>query len=233
MKRVNREIFTICLTAVLSGCSAYYPISVDESNIKQRLEKSEFQGIPVAETQYQAMENMKTYADWYLLKSNDLKKASFRFSDGSLGMTIAGLAAGFADKPKGAAEAIFLSNMLDIPSSRYQIEVQSTNYEKASDAMLCMYQSLKPTMSKKLQKENNFNEWLDVPDVSFLNKKINDVKQKLRNVQNSVTLAKPDIAKIESAIMEKLTKKSGGRSISDEKARSEFESDLEKCIAEF
>lgn len=207
MKKVSHNFFIYCMTVIISGCSTYYPIPVDEENIKQRLEKSDFEwGLPIADTQHQALENMKEYADWYLLKSNKLKKSSFIFSDASLGMTIVGLAAGFAGKAKGAAESVFLSNMLDIPSSRYQIKVQSSNYEKASDVMLCMYQPLKPIVFKEASKKSDFYERPDVPNVSFLNERINDVRKKLRDLQTSVTLSRPDIEKIESAIKEELSR---------------------------
>lgn len=184
-------MITLCTVFQLTGCSSLYPLPVDEKNIVAELAKRKASyGLPVATNSTEVIKNLKDYSDWYFLKSNDLRERQFELSDTSLGFGIAGLIAGIAKSPEGAAAGALLASASEMPSDRYQLSVQAANYEKASDTMHCMYRYLVP------YKANS-----DVfPDIEFINDRVYEIRRKLRKAQASVTSTTPDLTELEASL---------------------------------
>lgn len=215
---------------MISSCSTYYPLPIDETNIEKRIDNDVEHGLPVAINQDDAVKNMKSYSDWYLIKAMELKKSQYKFSDASLGFTLAGLVAGFSGEAETAAGSSLMANFFGWPQSRYKIEVQASNYAKASDAMACMHRYMIP-----LLKDSPLNKEA-MPTIDFFNEKIDEVRKKLRKLQLDVVLADPDLSKINEAI--KVILSGGDRTLSffektDEDKRKEIEANLNKCVANF
>ncbi|MBO0612647.1 hypothetical protein [Thiothrix fructosivorans] len=146
-----------------------------------------------------------------------------------MSLALAGLLAGFSGEAKGAAAGSLIGNLIDIPNTRYNFEVQSVNYAKASDAMACMYDYLE---SQEQTRSLSYK---------LLNAKIYQVHRKLNILQNDVQLAEPDLKVIESALSE-IKKERDAQNIRDTSARrstpsepSEKEkiAELDSCIAAF
>ncbi|NVJ64739.1 MAG: hypothetical protein HWD84_11005 [Flavobacteriaceae bacterium] len=181
----------LCTIIQISGCSSMYPLPVDEKNIEAELAKRKATyGLAVATNPTEIIKNLKNYSDWYFLKSNDLRERQFELSDASLGFGVAGLIAGIAKSPEGAAAGALLASASEMPSDRYQLAVQAANYEKASDVMHCMYRYLIPYKGDA----NVF------PEIEFINDRIYEVRRKLRKAQASVTLTSPDLTELEASL---------------------------------
>ncbi|MEP4098808.1 hypothetical protein [Paraglaciecola sp.] len=181
----------LCAFFQLTGCSSMYPLPVDEKNITTELTKRKANyGLPVATNSTEVIKNLKDYSDWYFLKSNDLRERQFELSDTSLGFGVAGLIAGIAKSPEGAAAGALLASASEMPNDRYQLSVQAANYEKASDTMHCMYRYLVPYKA-------NTNVF---PDIDFINDRIYEIRRKLRKAQASVTLTSPDLTELEASL---------------------------------
>ncbi|MDP2523832.1 hypothetical protein Q8W30_14750 [Neptunomonas phycophila] len=174
-----------------SGCSSLYPLPVDEKNIAAGLtEYNRENGLDIATTQAEAISNLKDYSDWYFLKSSSRQKHQYQLSDTSLGFGMAGIIAGIAKSPEGAAAGALLASSSEMPNDRYQLAVQAANYEKASDSMHCMYRYLAPYRGNPSA----------LPAVEFLNDRIYEVRRKLRKAQASITLTSPDLTQLEVSL---------------------------------
>ena len=181
----------------ISGCGTLYPLPVKENNISEELEKNNKEyGLPIAKNIEEAKENIKNYADWYFIKSVELKEFQYKAGDTSLGFGIAGLIAGITKSPEGAAAGALLSSVSQMPSDRYHIAVQAANYEKASDTMHCLY--------RKIVQQDNTNS---IPDKNYLNDRIYEVRRKLRKLQSNISLASPDITEMERSLKLTLEKR--------------------------
>ena len=229
--------FLPILIITMSGCAQYHPLPVDEKDIVSRLQKDgESRGLLTAANQVDAIANLKTYSEWYFKKYADYKEHQFNWSDTSLGFGIAGLAAGIAKSPEGAAAGALLASTAKMPGDRYQLTVQATNYEKASDTMSCMHDYLVPLQS-------NLNT---VPSVHFINERIKETRLKLRKAQASINLVSPNLAELEKALRAVIEQKSnkdnteeliGTRGITqaqlEEETKLLAEKELIACVAAF
>lgn len=236
------HIIAILFVTFLTGCSRMYPLPVDEKNIAAKLAKhNTTYGLPVATTQTDAINNLKDYSDWYFIKSNNLREHQFELSDTSLGFGIAGIIAGIASSPEGAALGALLASSSEMPNDRYQLAVQAANYEKASDTMHCMYRHLAPYRSR-------FNI---LPTPEFLNDRIYEVRRKLRKAQSSITLTTPDLTELEASLKKVVKQqpavnaavsanlvaidddKSDAQATSDNEQKKQLENYLNSCLAAF
>ena len=191
--------FLIILPLILlTACQNLHPLPVDEVDIENKLNEDDDGkevGLGEASDTDDAIDNMKTYSQWYFKKANELREYAYKADDRSLGFAMAGLVAGVTKSPEGAAAGALLSSVVGMPVDRYQLGVQAANYEKASDVMHCMYRILSPNRQGSL------------PDVRFLNDKIYEVRRKLRKAQTSVTLVAPDLSELEEHMKEIVNKK--------------------------
>lgn len=239
MKYLN----SVCIFILfLSGCSSMYPLPVDEKNIAAGLTKYNGEnGLAIATTQAGAISNLKDYSDWYFLKSSSLQERQYELSDTSLGFGIAGIIAGIAKSPEGAAAGALLASSSEMPNDRYHLAVQSANYEKASDSMHCMYRHLAPYRGNPSA----------LPALEFLNDRIYEVRRKLRKSQASITLTSPDITQLEAslkkvveqqpivdaAVAANIAALDGAKAIaqaaSDTAQKEQLENHLYSCVASF
>ena len=198
MKHLLRIIVVCFFTLLAAGCASLYPLPVDEKDIMDNLEKHDklyngtkgLYGLEPATDHPQAIKNLRIYSDWYFLKTNNLRKYQFELKDRSLFFGIAGMLAGIAKSPEWAVGGTLLASSVEMPNDRYQLSVQSANYEKASDTMYCMYRHLAP-----YQNDTNV-----LPFVKFLNDRIYEVRRKLRKAQTSITLTSPDLTKLTASL---------------------------------
>ena len=219
-----------------------YPLPVDEKNISTELAKhNSTYGLPVATTQSKAIDNMKDYSDWYFLKSNSLRERQYELSDTSLGFGIAGIVAGIAKSPEGAAAGALLASASEMPNDRYLLAVQSANYEKASDSMHCMYRYLTPHRGNPSA----------LPAVEFLNDRIYEIRRKLRKAQSSITLTSPDLTQLEASLKKVVDQqkdvddanlanisalagnKANTQAALDKEQKEQLENHLNTCVASF
>ncbi|MCG7568530.1 hypothetical protein MHM89_01190 [Pseudoalteromonas sp. CNC9-20] len=194
----KRLLPVIYLIVLVTGCSSYRPLPVDELNIDSRLTAYKTNhgsiGLSIAENPQSSVTNMKKYSDWYLLKATDLQEKLYKHSDYSLGFGVAGLIAGVAGSPEGAAIGALLASSSTIPAERYSLAVQAQNYQKASDTLNCMYRHLAPHKQGEL------------PRVEILNDAIYQIRIQLRKLQSSITLADPDMEKLKNSLATLMTK---------------------------
>jgi len=219
-----------------------YPLPVDEKNIAVELAKhNSTYGLQVAATQPDAIDNIRDYSDWYFLKSNSLRARQYELSDTSLGFGVAGIMAGIAKSPEGAAAGALLASASEIPNDRYQLAVQSANYEKASDSMHCMYRYLTPHRSNTIA----------LPTVEFLNDRIYEIRRKLRKAQSSITLTSPDLTQLEASLKKVVDQqqdvdaalvanvaalagnKANTQAALDKEKKEQLENYLNTCVASF
>lgn len=192
-----KKIVSISLFSVLlSACDSLRPLPVvePEGGTAENPSQPDFRrgGLIPAHTADQAVKNLKIYADSYYSTGEKLRASEFDNSDLTLMGGILALVGGVAKSVEVAVAGGILSAGSSISSQRYQLKIQAANYEKAGDAMSCMYRNgmqLKPIDVKYLSESP-----------SFINEKIDEVRGKLRKAQISVDLLSPKTDELEKSL---------------------------------
>lgn len=237
-------VATIISLTVLSGCARFYPLPVEEPSAYVKKGNQDVRrtpdyqrgGLLPAVNIEEAIENLKIYGDAYQVYGDMLRRNEYISSDTLLAGGILGVVGGVAKSAETAIAGAVLGAGASIISERYQLLVQATNYENASDSMYCMYVNLYPVAGGGVSYQ-------------FVNEKIDEVRRKLRKVQSSVQLASPDLGKLETSLndlieskREKQTAKTavegGNNSKSalhklDNAETKLVEAELMKCVAAF
>ena len=243
---ILKIIAAAILVSALTGCASLYPLPVNEPPAKDssgNRSVPDYQrgGLLPAANIKQAIENLKIYGDSYQTSADRLRKSEYVSSDIGLGGGILGVVGGLTKSVETAITGAIVASGSSIVSQRFQFLVQAANYEKASDAMYCMYSKLYVANPVRL-------------DVEFVNEKVDEVRRKLRKTQSSVQLASPDLSQLELSlkkIIEDGKKKAGaeaaanglkeadGASFVSAKAALDaaeielLKSELGKCVASF
>ena len=245
-KMFLKMIATGILASTLTGCASFYPLPVTEPPAKdssgnRTVPDYQRGGLLPATFINVAIENLKIYGDSYQATADGLRKNEYLSSDIGLGGGALGVVGGLTKSVGTAITGAVFASGSSIVSQRYQFLVQAANYEKASDAMYCMYSKLYVANSVGL-------------NVGFVNEKIDEVRRKLRKVQSSVQLASPDLSQLESSLKKTIE---DGKKTADAKAEADglivaggakflsakaaldaaelelLKSELAKCVASF
>lgn len=244
----KRLAFASFALAALSGCSGLRPIPVSEpppyiadKDGKPTQARTEpdgaMGGLIPATTGSEAVKNIQIYSQWYQKQAEALKGKLYDTSDGALAGGIVGVIGGLGKSVETTLLGAGIAGGSSLVAGRYSIAVQAENYMKASDAMYCMFQSVK---SSGLSDTS--------VDVAHANDQIWEVRRKLRKVQFDITLASPDfsnvLAKLEKVrSAQQQTKVVEAQLKDQETARirtslasakiDELKANLEKCVAAF
>lgn len=234
----------VALTCVtLAGCTSFYPLPIQEpkaigsDGLRARPDPQRG-GLSPAKTISEAIENSKIYGDAYQEQATKLRGNDYILSDSGFAGGILGVVGGLTKSLETAIAGAVIAGGSSVISQRYQFLVQATNYEKASDAMYCMYGKLYPV------------DWDEVTIVEFANERIDEIRRKLRKVQSSVQLASPDLGKLEDSIRNVIKSKDthvietarlkqrGLDPLAIKKALAKedldlLKSELQKCVAAF
>lgn len=224
---IKRIVLVSVIAAALSGCVNLYPLPIQEpaalDSKKQRVEP-DYQrgGLLPAKTIEHAIENLKIYGDSYQDYGNKLRRNEYISSDIAFIGGILGVAGGLTKSVETVIAGAVLGSGGLIVSERYQFLVQATNYEKASDAMYCMYSQLYPVSGGSIP-------------FGFVNERIDEVRRKLRNVQSKVQLASPDLSKLETSLSEIINGKEAELFAKNKVAAKLkiLKSEMKKCVAAF
>lgn len=193
---MRKVILVSSVVVLLSACTSLRPLPVvePEGGTPDNPSQPDFRrgGLIPANTPDQALKNLKIYADSYYSSGDRLRSSEFNNSDLTLIGGILALVGGVAKSVEVAVTGGVLSAGSSIASQRYQLKIQAANYEKAGDAMSCMYRN---GMQLKLIDEKYLG---DTP--SFVNDKIDEVRGKLRKAQISVDLLSPKTDELEKSL---------------------------------
>jgi len=225
----------------LVSCASPYPTPIVEPTpLKDGVRRKSAEnlgGLLPPTTRDEALDNMKIYGDSYLLFADKLKRNKYIADDITLGGGVLGVIGGVTESAATAITGAVAAAGSSITSEHYQFAVQAANYEKASDAMYCMYTKAFPIK--------------DAIDIQHANLQIDLIRHKLRKAQSSVQLISPDLSVLEQAIKSKIdTGKKVDPAIADAKKAGNFvlsnlstslmadiaadlKADLEKCVASF
>lgn len=243
---IQKIIVVGIFASTLAGCASFYPLPVKEPPAQddeggRTLPDYQRGGLTPATNIQEAIQNLKIYGDSYQTSADGLRKNEYVSSDIGLGGGVVGVVGGITKSVATAISGAVVASGSSIVSQRYQFVVQAANYEKASDAMYCMYSKLYVANSNGL-------------DVRFVNERIDEVRRKLRKVQSSVQLASPDLSQLELSLKKSIEdgkkkdeaqleankmQQAGGTQLISAKAvldAAELEllkSDLGKCVASF
>lgn len=243
---IARIVWVVGLVWALSGCANFYPLPVQEPKAKDssgnRVTPDYQRGGLLPATKIdEAIENLKIYGDAYQDYASKLRRNEFVSSDTGLVGGVLGVIGGAAKSVEAAVTGGIIASGSSIVSQRYQFLVQAANYEKASDAMYCMYSKLYAVNGGDMS-------------VGFANERIDEVRRKLRKVQSTIQLANPDLAQLEASLKKTIEdtkrkadaevvannlKSAGGAAFSAAKGAlgsAELEllkSELTKCVAAF
>jgi hypothetical protein len=192
---------TFIAIVVLTGCSSFNPLPISEPPAKDSSDVRtvpDYQkgGLLPATTPQEVKNNIKIYADWYMERSLELRGYEYKTSDTGLVGGIIGVLGGIAKSPEAALAGGLLASGASMTSQRYQFLVQAQNYEKASDALYCMYRNVYPAPS------------VTTSGITKINHVIDELRIKLRKSQANITIANPDLAELEASIKQQLESKS-------------------------
>lgn len=240
-----KRVWMLFFVSLLGSCTSYYPVPVYTPQTTETpavtVSLSNMPGNTPPRTlvaigaQLKAAPTYKVYADAYLAKAEEIKIEMSNYSDlgflGGVGTLIAGL----TGSPDGAAAGALVSTSSSIPAERYNLLVQSANYEKASDTMHCMYRAI--AVEDKIE---------NLPALAFLNDMAYQVHRQLRKAQNSVSLVDVDLAKVKQAVeKERGTAAAAAPSLSKRNSLvtlstaesdliiKDYEAKLELCLSQF
>lgn len=199
---MKNTLFILLFVVSLSACNNLRPLPIVEPDggSVENPTQPDFRrgGLIPANSAVQAVNNLKIYTDSYYSSADKLRASEFDNADLTLLGGIAAIVGGVAKSVEIAVSGGVLSAGASIASQRYQLKIQAANYEKAGDAMACMYRN-------GVQFRTIENKYLsDIP--VFINEKIDEVRGKLRKAQISVDLLSPktdeltaSLKKLESA----------------------------------
>jgi hypothetical protein len=189
------------VTLFLLGCVSNYPLPVKEPPAQDSKKKSteasltseptdpeenrtepDYQsgGLTPAKTLEQAARNLKIYGDSYQKSAENLMRNEYISSDVGYGGGVIGVIGGLVKSFQTTIAGALAATGSSIASNRYQLTVQAKNYERAANAMHCMYTALYPQTDLGLE-------------VHYVNENIDKVRRDLRKAQYSVQLLSPDI----------------------------------------
>lgn len=215
MKKNLNLPFVIFATALLSGCAGYpLPISepsamvikkADDGTEKEEKRKPDYQrgGLLPATHIVEGKDNLKIYGDWYRQVADKLRAGEYQNSDFVFGGGVLAALGGLANSQGAAIAGAAASSGASLISQRYQAQVQAANYDRAGDAMYCMYRivsPLNPELIENSRLANVEHERIRKSLVAVLNERIDEVRLKLRDSQSKVILSVPDTKQLEEAI---------------------------------
>ncbi|GAA5007337.1 hypothetical protein GCM10025793_16860 [Lysobacter lycopersici] len=192
-------------------------------------ENLKLSGLNPPTTLNEALSTLKAYSNTYLEAAEKLHSADYWASDASYAGGALGIVGGLTKSPQTAIVGALLNGGGSASSQRYQYAVQATNYEKASDAMLCLRRVIVVSGAKNSESI----------DYLVLNERIDEIRGRLRQLQANVQLASPDLTKIQDAIKKLMTvpepkdAKGNLRVTTAEEEREKVNAELAKCSATF
>lgn len=201
-------IAILLLGLILSNCTSLYPTPIiepkalDSQNVRV---KPDYQrgGLLPPTTITEAIENAKIYGDAYQQNSVDLRTKRYIASDAAMLGGIVGVVSGISKSVEGAITGAALASGSSMYSEHYKLEVQASNYSKASAAMYCLYNNLHPVNGGGIQ-------------TNFVRERIDEIRRKLLLVQVEVDLASADVSSLETALNEAINKKKSQETLTEE-----------------
>lgn len=187
-------ILSLVIFASLSGCANNYPlpikepVAVDKDNVRTKPDYA-MGGLLPATMVSEAKDNLRIYRDKYIQNADELRMKMYKLSDVGFGGGVIGVIGGLTKSVTTAISGAVLATSSPMITERYQYTIQAANYDKAAEAMNCMYNLLYPV-------DDNDNIGLE----QLVNAQIDEVRYKLRKSQAEVKLADVDTSKLEKSI---------------------------------
>lgn len=178
------------LAATLSGCATKnYPVPISEPSATATAT-----GGNPPKTTKELLDIYKIHAEFYQATADDKRKKVYQTNDAGIAGGVIGVIGGLAKSVNAAIAGAFITSGTSIYSEHYNLSTQAANYEKASDAIYCMYNTL---FINTLSTDSN----LDSTELlSSGYESLNTVKRKLRQAQINVQIVAPDLNKLSTAI---------------------------------
>jgi len=212
------------MTFSISGCMNY-PLPVKEppekivdagGTLRTNTPVKTDGGLDPAENRAGVLRNLELYEDSYRNSAVNFKRQSFMSGDATVLGGIIGVLGGLFDKSGAIYGGAGLAAGSSIYSQRYQFEVQSSNYFRASKAMSCLRNPV-------TQRDS-----MNVDEVTVANVMIDKVRAKLFEAQWEVKLLPPDTEALKGALkrtqenqQEKAVKQAQLASIQEDKEKLE------------
>jgi hypothetical protein len=227
--------------SLVAGCSHFYPLPVPEPCIekegktcKQSTEREKNPRPDPAKNFDEVKTLLKAYAEHYDDQADLLRKRMYQMSDAALGGGLLGILGGLTKSADTAIAGGVIAAGAAIPPSRYNLQTQAENYEKASESMYCMY------------KEATTSELTDQEKTALrpheFNDRIDRVRRRLRKIQSEIIPSGPDLAALKKSLEDQIQKERDAvaaknkdvSSLATRKAiTDELRSKLETCVISF
>jgi hypothetical protein len=186
-------IASIFFATMLAGCS-HYPLPVDEPKVPvgetKATPKLDKGGLPPWDDLKVGIDNLKVYGDHYHDVSANRRVTLYKSSDASLIGGVLGVLGGATKAVDVAIGGALVSSGSNIYTSRFNLTVQAENYEKAGDAMYCMYNAMKMAGPTAMDVMNN-PEFRDI-----LAEETGNVRRRLRDRQVKVQFSSPSLEEL-------------------------------------
>ncbi len=204
--RTSCAVFCSALLLAVTGCTHLRP------ELQRHPTEAQLKKLPAGRYTGPIMAELPNYieftgqlAQWYQERADQLRETLAVASETTFFGAVFGVlgaAFGNADVAKGAAGVVGGTTLL---SSRYQLSIQASNYERASTAMLCMRDRLADAQAFVARTGTDSTLKAVDPDVhARLPQHVRDqvlvVQNKLDKVQRDIVIAEPDVDKIKAAL---------------------------------
>lgn len=205
--RTSCAVACSALLLSISGCTHLRP------ELQRHPTEAQLKDLPAGRYTGPVMAELPAYIEltgqlsqWYQGRADQLRETLAIASETTFfGAVIGVLGAAFgsADIAKGSAGLVGGTTLL---SSRYQANIQASNYDRASKAMLCMRdhladaQAFVDTLSGTSSKLKEVNPTLHALLPQYVRDQVLVVQNKLDKVQRDIVIAEPDIDKIKAAL---------------------------------
>lgn len=180
MPRYLKCIFCFSIF-LLGGCADMRPVPIREP---QTMARSTAILAPVTELS-KGTDYIAAYRDTYYKASEDLRGDDYLSSDVTLAGGVIGVLGGVAKSAGTALGGGLIASGSSLIDKRYAYAIQAENYEKAGDAMHCMYKAY----ALANPKDENYDKALVLKSLSD---NVDSVRIKLRKSQSKINLLSPN-----------------------------------------
>lgn len=205
--RTSCIIACSALLLVISGCTHLRP------ELQRPPTGAQLKDLPAGRYTGPVMAELPAYIEftgqlsqWYQGRADQLRETLAIASETTFFGAVVGVlgaAFGSADVAKVAAGLVGGTTLL---SSRYQLSIQASNYDRASKAMLCMRDRLADAQVFVVAQSGAGSKLKEVnPTVhallpQYVRDQVLVVQNKLDKVQRDIVISEPDIEKIKAAL---------------------------------
>lgn len=230
-KIIPGATFNLIIAILLAGCSLPLPVPDRNDSANRPLPYGELRTFDTVKMKF------KDYHLLYAEEAQDKRKLAQSSSEIGFYSSILAVLGGIGKSPEVAIGGALLGAGSAMYSERYKLQVQATNLETASDAMLCMYLKSQDIPSDAILK--NLTVDSKTADIATRDIAIDgflQVRSKLYRLQSSFELGKPDPNKLKDALKAPPASvgNAAGFTVDDPTSKemlTKYKSEIDQCVS--